>query len=330
MTPNYVLYAGTVGQGVWRSDDGGETFARACAGMFMEAEVRALAVHPQNPGTLYAGTDAGLYRTQDGGERWQRLEAPFDPGQGWQAGTVIWSLLIPPQKPGTLLVGACPSAIYRSEDEGATWEKLNVELVPECGPIRYSRVTCLLADPTDADTLWAGVEIDGVRRSADGGQTWQRCDQGLSSLDIHALAVVPGSPKTLLAATNNDLNRSVDNGATWQPQNVKATFPWAYCRGIAQKADDPRTLFLGNGNGPPGTAGAIQISHDGGLTWQQAALPVPPNSTIWTFATNPAAPDLIFAASVSGYLYRSEDGGATWEKCRHEFGEVRALALVIL
>ncbi|MDQ3815163.1 MAG: hypothetical protein M3347_14645, partial [Armatimonadota bacterium] len=110
--------------------------------------------------------------------------------------------------------------------------------------------------------------------------------------------------------------------------NVPEKFPWRYCRGIAAKADDPNTIFLGNGNGPPGTAGALQISRDGGRSWQAAALPVPPNSTIWSFATNPADPDLIFCASINGYLYRSRDGGATWHKCRHEFGEVRSLAWV--
>jgi len=82
------------------------------------------------------------------------------------------------------------------------------------------------------------------------------------------------SAETVLASTNNDLNLSMDEGRTWQPQNVKAQFPWAYCRGVIQKADDPSTLFVGNGNGPPGSAGAVQISRDGGKTWRAASLPV--------------------------------------------------------
>jgi photosystem II stability/assembly factor-like uncharacterized protein len=326
MSSNIVVYAGTVGQGIWRSADGGETFVRSCAGMFMEAEVRALAAHPQNSKVLYAGTDAGVYRTQDGGVHWERLDAPFDIGKGWQAGTVVWSLLVHPHQPDTIFVGTCPSALYRSQDGGAWWEKLDVELIPECRGIMYPRVTCLLADPTDTNTIWAGIEIDGVRRSVDGGNTWQRLDSGLSSLDIHGLAIVPDGQKTVIASTNNDVNVSTDNGATWQPQNVRERFSWAYCRGIVSKADDPHTLFLGNGNGPPGNVGALQMSRDGGRTWRTARLPVTPNSTIWTFATNPVDPNLIFCASVSGYVYRSDDGGETWTKCPHEFGEVRALA----
>src|SRR5258707_466822 len=120
MATDFNLFVGTVGQAVWRSRDGGETFQRACAGMFMEAEVRALAVHPQHPDTLYAGTDAGLYRSTDGGDHWERLPAPFDSGAGWQAGTLIWSLLIHPQRPETIFVGTCPPALYRSRDGGAT------------------------------------------------------------------------------------------------------------------------------------------------------------------------------------------------------------------
>jgi photosystem II stability/assembly factor-like uncharacterized protein len=188
-------------------------------------------------------------------------------------------------------------------------------------------VTCILADPTDEKVIWAGIEIDGIRRSADGGRSWENLGEGLSSPDIHGLVVLPGPPKTLLASTNNDLNLSVDEGRTWQPQNVKAQFPWAYCRGIMQKADDPNTLFVGNGNGPPGTAGALQISRDGGRTWQAASLPVPPNSTVWTFANAASVSSEILCATVHGYVYRSQDSGETWSKLAREFGEIRSLAL---
>ncbi len=324
-----ILYAGTVGQGVWRSLDGGETFQRRCAGMFMEAEVRALAVDPSGSAVLYAGTDAGLYRTTDGGERWVRLETPFDPGGGWPAGTAIWSVLIHPNDPNLIFVGTCPSALYRTRDGGESWEKLPAALTPECPPIVYSRVTCIKADPNRAATIWAGVEIDCVWRSDDLGDNWLRLADGLSSPDIHDLAFLPGAPGAVFASTNNDLNISRDNGSGWEPQHVKERFPFAYCRGMAVKADDPNTLLLGNGNGPPGTAGALQVSRDGGHTWRQADLSPAPNSTIWTFATNPARPDLLFCASVSGYVYRSEDGADTWRKCAHEFGEVRSLALVV-
>ncbi len=67
-------------------------------------------------------------------------------------------------------------------------------------------------------------------------------------------------------------------------------------------------------------------STDGGVTWREAAMPGRANSTVWTFAVHPADPALVYAASVSGEVYRSADGGATWEKLPREFGEIRALA----
>ena len=133
--------------------------------------------------------------------------------------------------------------------------------------------------------------------------------------------------QTIIASTNNDLNISVDEGQTWQPQNVATHFPHRYCRGIMRKAADPQTLFVGNGSGPPGNTGSLHISRDGGRAWQQAELSPTPNSTIWTFATHTDVPDTIIAACVLGYVYLSENGGTTWRKLPHEFGEIRSLAL---
>ena len=147
----------------------------------------------------------------------------------------------------------------------------------------------------------------------------------MSSQDIHSIQIVPGSPRRLLACTNNDLNLSVDEGQTWVPQGVAAKFGNGYCRSLSGSSADPNLVFLGNGNGPPGTLGTLQISRDGGVTWAAASLPVVPNSTIWDVAI---CADVVFAISINGYVYRSVDKGVTWAKCRHEFGEVRTIAVV--
>jgi photosystem II stability/assembly factor-like uncharacterized protein len=157
----------------------------------------------------------------------------------------------------------------------------------------------------------------------DGGQTWTGHKEGLNSLDIHGLAVLPGPPRTIIASTNQGICSSVDNGETWQDLQVADIFPWRYCRGIMARPDG--TLLVGNGSGPPGDGGSIQWTRDLGKSWHAASLPTAPNSTIWHFAANAANASLLFAYSVSGQVFRSIDGGMSWIKLKREFGEIRAM-----
>ena len=321
MTIPHRLYVGTIGEGLFRSTDGGASFRRACEGMFVECHVRALAVHPRDPRLLYLGSEQGLFRSADGADSWSRVESPVN-------GLQVWSILLLPHAPDVILVGTCPSRLFRSTDGGRTWEEPPVRIEQHCPRIMHTRVTTLLADPTRPGTIWAGIEIDGLRVSHDEGRTWQEIGKGLSSLDIHSMVLVPGNgrPKRLLASTNNDLNLSVDEGPTWQPLKVGRSLPWSYCRGLTQQYGRPEVLLLGNGDTAPGEVGVIARSTDGGDTWQVAKMPGRANSTIWNFAVHPADPNLIYASSVAGQVYRSTDGGASWEKLPREFGEIRALA----
>jgi len=315
------LYVGTIGEGLWRSTDGGDTFRRSCDGMFVECHIRALAVHPNDPKVLYLGTEQGLFRSNDGADNWSRVESPLN-------GLQIWSIAILPKQPDVILVGTCPPRLFRSGDGGKSWSEPAVRFVQECPRIMYNRVTTLVADPDDPATVWAGVEIDGLHVSSDGGQTWEPRGSGLSSRDIHSLTIVSGhgQPKRWLASTNNDLNLSTDGGFSFKPLQVGRTLPWSYCRGMARKPGQPDVILMGNGDAPPGTSGVVARSTDGGHSWQPATMPGRANSTIWNFATNDADPELIYASSVSGEVYRSLDGGVSWSKLAREFGEIRALA----
>lgn len=316
MTVPHRLYIGTIGEGLWRSLDGGERFARDYDGLFVECHVRALAVHPRDPRTVYLGCELGLFVSRDGAATWAPVDSPV-------AGRQVWSILLSPHDPDLILVGTCPSGIFRSADGGRTWEEGRAVIRQECPRIMHTRVTTFAADPADPDVLWAGVEIDGLRRSCDRGRTWEPIGQGLSSQDIHGLALMPGR---MIASTNNDLNLSEDGGATWRPLGIGQVMPWNYCRGLGQQAGRPEVVYLGNGDAPPGTVGVVGRSTDGGRTWYEAGMPGRANSTIWTFAVHPADPQLVYACSVSGEVYRSRDGGASWEKLAREFGEIRALA----
>jgi photosystem II stability/assembly factor-like uncharacterized protein len=320
--PAHRLYVGTIGEGVFRSLDGGETFRRACDGMFVECHVRALAVDPRDSRRLYLGSEEGLFVSADGADNWQHVDSPLN-------GLQIWSILLHPANPDLLLVGACPSRLFRSADGGRTWIEPAAAMEKHCPRIMHTRITTLAAEPGDPSTVWAGVEIDGVWRSSDAGQSWQKVGTGLSSQDIHGIVVVPaarGRPRRLLATTNNDLNLSDDDGDTWRPLQVGSWLPHSYCRGLVQLAVRPDAILLGNGDAPPGSTGLVAYSGDAGDNWQITRLPAPANSTIWNFASHRDDPQLVYASSVSGEVFRSTDAGHTWAKLPREFGEIRALA----
>ena len=88
MAKDYTICIGTVGQGLWHSPDGGETWQRMRQPFPLESRVRALALHPTEPTPLFAGADGGLYRSRDSAS-WERVSAPED-------SLNVWSLAISP------------------------------------------------------------------------------------------------------------------------------------------------------------------------------------------------------------------------------------------
>jgi photosystem II stability/assembly factor-like uncharacterized protein len=319
MSQDFTICVGTIGSGIWRSPDGGETWTRIRPRRYPESDIRALAVHPREPHIVYAGTDSGVYRSTDRGASWARLDSPMNAMD-------IWALAIDPVAPDTIFAGTRPPAVFRSRDGGQRWEKLSVELADECPAVVIPRVTALVVDPEEHRTIWAGIEVDGVRRSLDGGDTWTTMAGGLTDPDIHGLALSAGPPKTVLATTPREVFASTTAGESWQRLEVMQQFPYAYTRAIAVKADNPRVIFVGHGNTASPTVGSVQRSEDGGTTWHTLPLPAAPNSYIVCLATHPADPALVLASSLYGQLFCSHDGGDAWQKVRQEFSEVRSLA----
>ena len=323
MARHGTILVGTIGQGVMLSPDDGASWTRASVrqGMHSDCIVKALLPDVRSPGVVYAGTDQGLYRSDDAGVKWRRLDTPM-------SGAMVWSLALDPVDPRVMLAGVgTPSkpGIYRTDDGATTWHQLAVDIAAECPNVGIPRPTAIAIDPTDHRHVWVGLEVDGVRHSADGGETWTRVDGQIPNPDVHNVLVIAGPPKTVLVLVNDEVWRSIDDGATWTPARAREVFPWHYPRGIAARPDDDRTVFVTVGDTTPGRIGTLLRSRDAGATWQAVSLPTQPNSAVWTVSIPAAAPALVFAASRYGYLYRSDDGGDSWRKLWREFGEVSSI-----
>lgn len=313
------VYVGTAGMSVWFSRDRGASWNRPYSesGLYLEARVWALSAHPARPGQVLAGTDAGVFRWDPGRAHWDHLPSDLD-------ALSVWALAQDPADPDVLLAGTQPAGLWRSEDAGRTWRRLDVPFAAECIFVHHPRVTQVAFAPETPGLVFAGVEIDGVWRSRDGGRSFARCTgAGLVSEDVHGLAVVRGPRgQRLLATTNKGFCVSDDDGERWAMRPLTST--WQYTRAVVPAADG-RTVFLTNGDGPPGSTGRLWRSMDAAETWQEVPLPGRLNSTPWCLATHPADPELLFLCSNLGQLFRSEDGGSTWQRLERELGEVRCV-----
>lgn len=314
------VYAGTAGHSAWFSADLGQSWLHpnSHSGMYLETRVWSLCSHPELPQSLYAGCDDGLYRWDEAPARWTRLDTPLRD---------IWSVTQDPADPHTLLAGTRPAGFYRSLDGGRSWREVQAPGIAKFSEVNMgpTRVTQIYFDPFERNVVWATVEIGGIYRSNDRGETWRLLVDGLVSNDVHGIVVTRASDghRRVLASTNRGLHVSDDAGATWRFSKLDS--PWQYTRAIVTRADDPSVVFLTNGNGPPGNDGRLLRSRDGGETWVDVSLPASVNSTPWCVATHASDPDLIFVCTNLGQLFRTLDGGDTWTRMPHEFGEVRSL-----
>lgn len=322
MRDDFTVLLGTVGTSIWRSSDGGQTWTRPKGERprlpWSELQCFDIVVHPKHPETIFAGTNEGIYRSDDRGESFERLDSPLNDYD-------VWSIAIDPAEPDTLFAGCRPGAVFRSRDGGLHWEKLSAQFAENCDNVGIPRVLTLAIDPTDHRVVWAGAEVDGIRRSLDGGDTWTKIDS-LAEPDIHFMVVSAGSPSKVITSTAPEIYLSTDTGESWQSVGVRQNFPMQFCRGLAIKPDDPNVVFVANGNSFIGDDGRVLRSRDRGETWETLPLPVQPNSPIWKFGVNRADPNLVLCNSHYGEVFCSEDAGDSWRKLEREFGEIRPVA----
>jgi len=292
-------------------------------------EVRTIAIHPDNPQIIYVGTQHGPYRTHDGGDHWERLNFP-------DKDLVVWSLLFHPKDPQIIYLGTAPTAIYRSDDGGESWRRLPI--IEPAGMVRMGfpcRIIRLAADPNNPEEIYAGIEVGGVIRSLDGGETWSDCTKELlkfveqehlksqlvsdtqneGMMDSHALSVSAARPGVVFLATRMGLFCSPDRGETWQEMEIWRHSPLAYARDIQVAPHDPNTLYAALSDAAMGKAGSLYRSPDLGQTWKRFDHDVTPRSTMMTVAPSRQDSQVVYCATRKGQVFGTQDGGTTWAEC---------------
>src|SRR5712691_11376449 len=111
-------------RGLYRLATDTGTWATLERGLPDEVEVRCVTLHPTQPGVVFAGTQAGPYRSTDAGDTWERMYFPGDE-------PVVWSFEIHPADARVMYVGTQDMAVYRSEDGGGHWRRLTVPTNPD-------------------------------------------------------------------------------------------------------------------------------------------------------------------------------------------------------
>jgi photosystem II stability/assembly factor-like uncharacterized protein len=326
--PN-VFYFGSVGGGVWKTANAGETWTPIFDSQPI-ASIGAIAVSPSNPDVIYVGSGEadmrsqishgdGMYRSTDGGKTWRNI--------GLRDTRQIGRILIDPKDPDLVLVAALGHAygpneergVFRSTDGGNTWEKV---LYKDADTGAIELAWSAQNPQTVYAALWqtrrppwsvyppSNGAGSGLYKSLDEGKTWQPITgngfpaEGLGRI---GLAVAPSQPNRVYAivdAKEGGLYRSEDAGATWR-RTASESRLWGRGWYFGQVEVDPRdanTVYVMNTT--------AYRSRDGGQSFD-AIRGAPGGDDYHQLWINPNDPDRMGMSSDQGTVI-SVDGGQTW------------------
>ena len=327
-TNNQIIYAGTAGGGVWKSNDAGTTFNP----IFDDhsQSIGAVAIDPNNPdNVIYVGTGEtwtrnsvsygdGLYKSTDGGSNWKKL--------GFDKSERIANIIVNPKNSNEVYVavlGALWSdsderGVYKSSDAGETWKKI-LYIDEKTG------AADMTMDPKDPSILYAsmwefrrtawsfssGGDNSALYKSSDAGETWNKIHNGFpdGQLGRLAIAVAPSDSNILYTVIEAEdpkrkgLYRSDDAGANWKQLNNDfgiTVRPFYFSR-ITVDPRNPDVVVKGGLSG--------SISKDGGKTFKSLGNM---HSDIHDIVFDINDSDRMYAGTDGG-VYRSWNGGTTME-----------------
>jgi photosystem II stability/assembly factor-like uncharacterized protein len=309
-------YATTRLSGFWRSTNGGATWSPANAGLPVSATLRGLAADEAIPGTLYAGqigAPGRLFRSTDAGDNWSPLndELTF---------STIHAFARDPADPDVAYAGVWGGSTWKTEDGGASWTIL---------PQAPASAAVLAVDPRDPQIVYATDRTEPTLwQSADGGlHWWRRFNAGPAYRRLQALVIDPHHADTVYVSAFKRGGRGIEGSlfrVTWAGyQDVTDGLP-RVAISLAASPDEPGVLLAST------HVYGLYRSDDYGQSWQQVTggLPDvgfnamawdPDDGALYGGACSGSFPDYLRPPGLPNGddepgIYRSTDGGVTWEK----------------
>jgi photosystem II stability/assembly factor-like uncharacterized protein len=290
------VYAGTTYQGLFKSTNGGGSWAPANNGLDPAAGIVAIAIDPGNPRTLLVSTRNGVFRSTDGGASW----VGSNQGLGSLSADEI---AYDPARPATVYAGT-GDGVFKSTDGGLSWSPANQGIAG-----RYvNRIQAL------PGTLLAGTYANGIYRSQNAAASWIPSSRGITGGAIVNLEIDPGGPPILFAIDPEaGLYRRVQ-GQGWS----LSLLPESYMPGgLALDPVDPANVYVGLDQ-------AIASSADSGATWTvHSGLTC---TTAGWIRIDPRQPSTLYAGGLRSrscdfppsicLAWKSTDSGHTWSCLR--------------
>ena len=318
------FYAAT-GDGLARLDEAGEAWTVELA--LSGSGAQCLAVDPADPETVFVGLrENGVRRSVDGGRTWTDCKLP-DPA--------VFSLAVSAAD-GAVYAGTEPSRLFRSDDGGESWSELDALLELPSQPSWSfpprpwtSHVRWIAPSPHDADLLLVGIELGGLMRSSDGGQSWQDHRPG-AQRDVHSLAWHPHTPGRAYEAGGGGAAFSTDAGESWQPadEGLDRHYSWS----VTVEPSDPDCWYVSASTGPYAAHGrgdpqARIYRRRDGEPWRPLAGGLPEPLSAMPYALV-ATDGRLVAGLADGQLWESPDRGDSWTAMRLQ-GDTLAAVLAL-
>lgn len=281
----------------------------------------SLALDPNRQDRLYLGTfDDGLFISDDRGKTLRRV------GEGIHHKRVL-SLATSMDDSNQTIVwaGTEPSDLFRSDDGGESWThfpelpKLPSHPTWSFPPRPHTHhVRSIQVDPHHSQRIFAGIELGGVMRSLDGGETWEDRKEG-SQYDCHTLRMNPKAKNRIYEAAGGGFAESIDGGKTWSTLNA-GLGDYTYLVDIESDPGDPDVLIASAAKSArtayaPERAHTVLVRKAGNEPWEiiRTGLPEAKGSSIFSLTTRPEEPGVFYAVNNLG-LYVSEDQGLSWNE----------------